>query len=184
MESLSASGPPGGAEDGSQNADARQAASWQERQWRQWRLQQCQDTRALNLDTAVAPQGANFSVGQRQMLSLARATVRQSQVVILDEATASIDYRSDVAIQKVLLSAFKGRTVLAIVHRLSTIIDYDRVIVMDRGHIREMGPPAQLYRQAGSIFHTMVEQSIEHGKGNEWSADKVQQLRGNDDVRW
>ncbi|EFX02441.1 ABC multidrug transporter [Grosmannia clavigera kw1407] len=134
-----------------------------------------QPIRALDLDTAVAPQGSNFSVGQRQVLSLARATVRQSQVVILDEATASIDYRSDVAIQKVLRSAFRGRTIIAIVHRLSTIMDYDRVIVMDAGQVRETGSPAQLYRQGG-MFQRMVKQSIEHGKGSEWTPEKLQQL--------
>lgn len=145
--------------------------------WQNQYQHQQQPIRALDLDTAVAPQGANFSVGQRQVLSLARATVRQSQVVILDEATASIDYRSDMAIQKVLRSAFQDKTVLAIVHRLSTIIDYDRVIVMDAGQIREMGQPAQLYQQPGTLFRKMVEQSIEHGKGSEWSKEKLLHLQ-------
>lgn len=130
---------------------------------------------ALNLDTVVAPRGSNFSVGQRQVLSLARATVRRSQVVILDEATASIDHRSDAAIQEVLRSAFRGRTIVAIVHRLSTIMDYDRVIVMDGGQVRETGSPAHLYQQKGA-FHEMVRQSISHGKGSEWTAEKLKLL--------
>lgn len=139
------------------------------------------DAAALDLDTVVASQGSNFSVGQRQVLSLARATVRQSQVVILDEATASIDYQSDIAIQKVLRTTFQGRTVIAIVHRLSTIMDYDRVIVMDAGEIREMGSPVQLYHQCSddgnpTLFRKMVEQSIEHGRGSEWTEEKIQLL--------
>ncbi|KAJ9131796.1 ABC multidrug transporter [Pleurostoma richardsiae] len=130
---------------------------------------------ALNLETTVAPRGSNFSVGQRQVLSLARATVRRTKVVVLDEATASLDHRSDAAIQQVLRSAFRGKTILAIVHRLSTIMDYDRVVVMDAGRLREMGPPSELYQQGG-VFYTMVRESVEHGRGGEWTAERLEML--------
>ncbi|KAI1385493.1 ABC multidrug transporter [Hypoxylon trugodes] len=129
----------------------------------------------LNLDTPVASGGSNFSVGQRQVLSLARATVRRSKVVVLDEATASLDHVSDAAVQQVLRSAFRGNTILAIVHRLSTIMDYDRVVVMESGKLKEMGPPLELYKQQGT-FYGMVRQSIEHGKGGEWTSEKLESL--------
>ncbi|KAI1382043.1 ABC multidrug transporter [Hypoxylon crocopeplum] len=134
---------------------------------------------ALNLDTLVAPGGSNFSVGQRQVLSLARATVRRSKVVVLDEATASLDHVSDAAIQQVLRSAFSGKTILAIVHRLSTIMDYDRVVVMGSGKVCEVGPPLDLYQKKG-IFYSMVRQSIEHGRGGEWTPEKVEMLEPTD----
>ncbi|KAI6081288.1 ABC multidrug transporter [Hypoxylon rubiginosum] len=130
---------------------------------------------ALNLDTPVAPRGSNFSAGQRQVLSLARATVRRSKVVVLDEATASLDHVSDAAIQQVLRSAFRGKTILAIVHRLSTVMDYDRIVVMDSGKVREIGPPLVLYQKEG-VFRSMVRQSIEHGKGGEWTPEKLEAL--------
>ncbi|KAI4859978.1 ABC multidrug transporter [Hypoxylon rubiginosum] len=131
---------------------------------------------ALNLDTPVAPRGSNFSTGQRQVLSLARATVRRSKVVVLDEATASLDHVSDAAIQQVLRSAFRGKTIFAIVHRLSTVMDYDRIVVMDSGKVREIGPQLELYRDQG-IFYSMVRQSIEHGKGGEWTPEKLESLK-------
>lgn len=130
----------------------------------------------LSLNTVVSPQGSNFSMGQRQILSLARATVRRSQVLILDEATASVDYSSDTAMQAVLRSAFKGKTILAIVHRLSTIIDYDRVVVMDSGKILEEGSPLSLYRQGGAFFK-MVSESVQRGKGGEWTQEKIEYLQ-------
>ncbi|KAI2623115.1 ABC multidrug transporter [Hypoxylon sp. NC1633] len=138
-----------------------------------------QPSKALRLDTVVAPRGSNFSVGQRQVLSLARATVRRSKVVVLDEATASLDHGSDAAIQQVLRSAFRGKTILAIVHRLSTVMDYDRIVVMDSGNVSEIGPPVELYRRNG-IFHSMVRQSIEHGKGGEWTVEKLRLLQSAD----
>ncbi|KAH8881833.1 ABC multidrug transporter [Thozetella sp. PMI_491] len=137
----------------------------------------------LCLDSVVAPRGSNFSVGQRQVLSLARATVRRSQVVILDEATASVDHKSDAAIQSVLRSAFQKKTILAIVHRLSTIMDYDRIIVMESGRIREMGSPLGLHRKKGA-FALMLKKSIQQGKGGEWTPEKLQALgidEGNED---
>ncbi|KAI1771461.1 ABC multidrug transporter [Hypoxylon cercidicola] len=130
---------------------------------------------ALSLDTPVAPRGSNFSAGQRQVLSLARATVRRSQVVVLDEATASLDHASDAAVQRVLRSAFRGRTVVAIVHRLATVMDYDRVVVLDGGRVREAGPPAALYRRRAA-FYAMVRQSVAHGRGGEWTPERLEAL--------
>ena len=97
---------------------------------------------ALTLDTPVAANGENFSQGQRQVLSLARALCRRSKVVLLDEATASVDHETDIHMQKLLRSMFPDSTIIAIAHRLRTIMDYDRVLVLRGGEIVEyVSPP-------------------------------------------
>lgn len=95
------------------------------------------DRRSLALDTPVAANGENFSQGQRQVLSLARALCRRSKVVLLDEATASVDHETDTHMQRLLRSEFPESTIIAIAHRLRTIMDYDRVLVMADGEIIE-----------------------------------------------
>ncbi|GMG00598.1 unnamed protein product [Aspergillus oryzae] len=96
--------------------------------------------RPLALDTPVAANGENFSQGQRQVLSLARAMCRRSKVVLLDEATASVDHETDMHMQRVLREMFPDCTIIAIAHRLRTIMDYDRVLVMADGEIIEYVP--------------------------------------------
>jgi ABC-type multidrug transport system fused ATPase/permease subunit len=92
---------------------------------------------SLKLDTPVAANGENFSQGQRQVLGLARAVSRRAKVVLLDEATASVDRETDEHIQRLIRSEFPESTIIAIAHRLRTIVDYDRVIVMGGGEILE-----------------------------------------------
>ena len=96
-----------------------------------------QITPNISLSTQVTSGGQNFSHGQRQILSLARALVKRSKLILLDEATASVDYETDAGIQSVLRKELKGSTLITIAHRLRTIIDYDRVIVMSGGEIIE-----------------------------------------------
>lgn len=95
----------------------------------------------ISLSTTVHSKGENFSHGQRQVLSLCRALVRKSRLMLLDEATASMDYETDRGIQEVLRkdldTAGRGRTLVTIAHRLRTIIDYDTVVVMSSGRILE-----------------------------------------------
>lgn len=101
----------------------------------------------LRLDAPVVTNGENFSQGQRQVLSLARALCRRSKVVLLDEATASVDHETDMHMQKVLRKMFPDSTIIAIAHRLRTILDYDRVLVMEKGRVVEyvfLFPPISL----------------------------------------
>lgn len=104
----------------------------------------------------------NRSRGQRQLLCIARGLLRRSRVLVLDEATASVDHNTDVAIQAALrASVAAGTTVLTIAHRLLTIADYDRVIVLDAGRIVEQGSIRDLLRRSGdsALFRRMCEES-------------------------
>ena len=111
----------------------------------------------ITLDTPVNEEGLNFSLGQRQLMALARALVRKSRIIVCDEATSSVDMQTDERIQKTMAAGFKGKTLLCIAHRLRTIIGYDRIIVMDQGQIAEIGAPRDLWSAEGSIFRGMCE---------------------------
>jgi ABC-type multidrug transport system fused ATPase/permease subunit len=91
----------------------------------------------FTLDTLVAPYGSNFSQGQRQLISLARAMVRQSAIVLSDEATSSVDYRTDSLIQKSMTGNFRDSALIVVAHRLSTVMNFDRIIVMEAGCVIE-----------------------------------------------
>jgi ATP-binding cassette, subfamily C (CFTR/MRP), member 1 len=112
----------------------------------------------ITLESVVEADGANFSLGQRQLMGLARALVRDSRIIVCDEATSSIDFESDFKVQETMSKAFKGRTVLCIAHRLKTIIGYDRVCVIDNGRVAELGTPLELYDRSGK-FRALCEQS-------------------------
>lgn len=112
----------------------------------------------IHLDTPVEDEGLNFSLGQRQLLALARALVRNAQIIVCDEATSSVDFETDQKIQKTIVSGFRGKTLLCIAHRLKTIIGYDRILVMDAGRVAELDRPIDLYDQGG-IFRGMCDRS-------------------------
>ncbi|KAJ4370691.1 ATP-binding cassette transporter yor1 [Neocucurbitaria cava] len=113
----------------------------------------------IHLDSVVEEEGLNFSLGQRQLLALARALVRGSQIIVCDEATSSVDFETDAKIQKTIVEGFRGKTLLCIAHRLNTVITYDRICVMDSGLIAEIDTPLNLYEKPGSIFRSMCERS-------------------------
>jgi len=98
----------------------------------------------LKLDTEVSEGGSNFSVGERQLFCLSRAILRKSKIVMIDEATANVDLETDRLIQIALRNSSKECTVLTIAHRLNTIIDCDKVMVMDSGKLVEFGEPYEL----------------------------------------
>ncbi|XP_074647217.1 multidrug resistance-associated protein 1-like isoform X2 [Tubulanus polymorphus] len=100
--------------------------------------------------------GENLSVGQRQLLCLARALLRKTKILVLDEATAAVDLETDDLIQNTIRTAFADCTVITIAHRLKTILDYDRVMVLDRGIVEEYDSPANLMDNSSSIFYGMA----------------------------
>ncbi|XP_035829636.1 multidrug resistance-associated protein 1-like, partial [Aplysia californica] len=108
------------------------------------------------LDHECGEGGQNLSMGQRQLVCLARALLRQSKVLILDEATAGVDMETDGLIQKTIRREFRACTVLTIAHRLNTVLDYDRIMVLDSGHIKEMDSPRNLLADKNSVFYSMA----------------------------
>ncbi|XP_038067816.1 ATP-binding cassette sub-family C member 9-like [Patiria miniata] len=108
------------------------------------------------LDSEVSEGGENFSVGQRQLFCLARAFLRKSRILIMDEATASIDKEMDAVLQDVLFTAFADKTVLTIAHRVSTILNYDTIIVLSEGKVAEWDSPKALLDKPDSIFSSLV----------------------------
>ena len=113
------------------------------------------------LEKTVEEHGTNYSVGQRQLLCVARALLRKSKVILMDEATASIDLETDMKIQKTIREEFSESTVITIAHRIHTIIDSDKVMVMEMGQLREFDKPSVLLSDKNSMFSQLVEKSKE-----------------------
>ncbi|SCV70703.1 BQ2448_3465 [Microbotryum intermedium] len=116
-------------------------------------------TSRFTLDMVIEDEGLNLSVGQRSLVSLARALVKDSRVIVLDEATASVDLATDSHIQETIRSEFNDKTLLIIAHRLRTIIDCDRVLVMSEGQVAEYDTPINLFRNKDGIFSSMCSRS-------------------------
>jgi ATP-binding cassette subfamily C (CFTR/MRP) protein 1 len=116
------------------------------------------------LDEQVAEGGENFSQGQRQLLCIARSLLRKPKILVMDEATASIDNATDAAIQLMIRENFKDATVLTIAHRLNTILDSDRILVLDDGKIVEFDTPDKLRKKQDGIFKSLVEKNRSSNK--------------------
>lgn len=114
------------------------------------------------LESPVTEFGENLSVGSRQLMCLARAVLRRPRILVMDEATASIDYKSDEKIQRTIREQFSDATVLTIAHRIATIADSDRVMVLDFGQLVEFDTPAQLLQNPNSIFTALSKKSKHH----------------------
>ncbi|KAF2262036.1 ABC multidrug transporter [Lojkania enalia] len=114
------------------------------------------NTQFLTLDTMIEPNAVNLSVGQQQLLALARALLRDSKIVLCDEATSSIDDATDNMIHQTLSTSLKDKTVLFIAHRLKSVLHYDRICVTDKGRVVEMDTPQNLWNKNG-LFRKMCE---------------------------
>ncbi|OSD05140.1 multidrug resistance-associated ABC transporter [Trametes coccinea BRFM310] len=108
-----------------------------------------------NLDSPVSEAGENFSTGEKQLLCMARAILKRSKVLLMDEATASVDYATDELISKTIRHEFAESTILTIAHRLRTVIDYDRVMLLDQGRIVEFDKPATLLSNPNTKFYAL-----------------------------
>jgi len=109
------------------------------------------------LHSLVAEGGSNFSVGQRQLFCLARAILRKSKILVLDEPTANVDKKTDSFIQQTIATTFTNSTLIAVAHRLDTIIDYDCVLVLANGKLVDYGSPSSLLTDKSSLFSSMVD---------------------------
>lgn len=110
------------------------------------------------LDAPVSEFGENISVGSRQLICLARAILRKNKVLVMDEATANVDFETDAFIQKTIRKMFKDVTVLTIAHRINTILDSDRVMVLDKGQIIEFDNPQKLLSNPKSVFFSLAKE--------------------------
>uniref|UniRef100_A0AAR2KFJ0 AAA+ ATPase domain-containing protein n=1 Tax=Pygocentrus nattereri TaxID=42514 RepID=A0AAR2KFJ0_PYGNA len=108
------------------------------------------------LDAEVGERGKSLSLGQRQLVCLARALLTEANVLCIDEATASVDHKTDMLLQKTIRERFKDKTVLTIAHRLNTIMDSDRVLVMHAGKVAEFDSPAALCKKTDSVFKKLL----------------------------
>lgn len=122
------------------------------------------DRLPLGLETPVAERGSTLSVGQKQLLSFARAIAFDPRVLILDEATSSVDTETEILIRDALKALMRGRTTIAIAHRLSTIQDMDRILVLHKGRLRESGSHQELLAQRG-IYHRLYQLQFKNGAG-------------------
>lgn len=118
------------------------------------------------LEHEISERGENISVGQRQLICIARALLRKPKVLVLDEATASVDSITDAKIQETVRNEFKSCTVLTIAHRLETIADYDMVIVMDHGAVAEAGEPYKLLNKENGMFKSLIDELGNERKEN------------------
>ncbi|SPT16941.1 unnamed protein product [Triticum aestivum] len=126
-------------------------------------LERCQlkdvvASKAEKLDALVADSGENWSVGQRQLLCLGRVILKQNQILFMDEATASVDSQTDATIQKITREQFSSCTIISIAHRIPTVMDCDRVLVLDAGLVKEFDAPSRLLEQPESLFGAMVQE--------------------------
>ena len=112
------------------------------------------------LDFFVKAKGENLSLGQRQMICIARALAQRPKILLMDEATASIDEKTDSLIQKIIHEELKDTTVVTIAHRLKTVVNYDQILVMSDGQKVEEGSPKELAAKSKGHFHSMLK---EHG---------------------
>jgi ATP-binding cassette subfamily B protein len=111
-------------------------------------------------DTQVGSHGVRLSGGQRQRIAIARAFLKDTPLLLLDEATSSLDIESDEAIREALNGLMRGRTVIAIAHRLSTVRSFDRVVVVQGGNVVEDGAPDSLLRRRDGHYRRLIQSEL------------------------
>lgn len=127
------------------------------------RMKDAVDKMTDGLQSKVAEYGENLSQGQRQLLCLGRALLKKCRILLLDEATSSVDYETDRAIQTTIREAFQGCTIITIAHRVNTILDSDKILVMNDGMVGEFDSPQELLKNKESLFSEIVS----HSENNE-----------------
>ncbi|CCM00202.1 uncharacterized protein FIBRA_02230 [Fibroporia radiculosa] len=113
----------------------------------------------FSLDSPVSEEGSNYSAGEKQLLALCRAVVKNSRIIVLDEATSNVDVQMDAKLQATIQMEFSSSTLLCIAHRLNTIVYYDKILVMDAGKVVEFDTPLTLYNQKDSIFRSLCDEA-------------------------
>jgi len=111
------------------------------------------------LNKLIEQNGNNLSVGEKQLVCIARAILRKSKIIVMDEATASIDIKTEEKIQKALNLVFENSTVITVAHRINTIINYDKILVLDNGEIKEFDSPNNLLKNENSLFYELYHKS-------------------------
>jgi len=111
------------------------------------------------MDKMIEQGGSNLSVGQKQLVCIARALLRKSKIVVMDEATANIDMNTEQIIQKALNLVLENSTVITVAHRIKTIINYDKILVLDAGEVKEFDSPTNLLKDENSLFHELFSKS-------------------------
>lgn len=135
------------------------------------------------LEYVIEEAGANFSTGERQLICLARAIVRRAGLLVLDEATANVDPETDALVQRTVRRQFVHCTIIVVAHRLLTIVDVDKVLVLDGGHVKEFGSPADLMRRSDSLFAQMVHSSGQQAMRIRKLIEEAEQRTKNNDLR-
>jgi len=113
----------------------------------------------FGLDATVGDEGSNYSAGERQLIALCRALVKGSKIIVLDEASSSVDVETDAKVQRTIQQEFMGSTLLCIAHRLNTIVYYDRILVMDNGKVAEFDTPLALFDNEHSVFRSLCSEA-------------------------
>ncbi|KAK7052301.1 multidrug resistance-associated ABC transporter protein [Favolaschia claudopus] len=113
----------------------------------------------FSLDSTIGDEGSNYSAGEKQLLALCRALVKNSSIIVLDEATSSVDVETDAKLQRTIRTEFALATVVSIAHRLNTIAYYDRILVMDQGQVAEFDTVLNLYDRRDSIFRSLCDEA-------------------------
>merc|ERR1712194_272726 len=119
-------------------------------------MKEAVDNMMDGLQSRVAEYGENLSQGQRQLLCLGRALLKQCRILLLDEATSSVDFETDRAIQTTIRQSFKNCTIITIAHRVNTIMDSTKILVMDNGTVGEFDSPQKLLKNKDSLFSHIV----------------------------